>query len=141
MLENRQNPIILGESMRSRSIRSQSIPGNTEEDEEEDGVGFRASSSQSSLMNGYFGSKKPEKPQAALVIDGKTLAFALEQNLEQDFLRLANHCNSVLCCRATPFQKVRSVVEGDITLKFFYVQARLKEINQLNLTFLFFSLS
>ena len=109
MLENRQNPMVLGESMRSRSIRSQSIPGLTEElEEEDDGVGFRASNSQSSIMNGYFGSKKPEKPQAALVIDGKTLAFALDQNLEEDFLRLANHCNSVLCCRATPFQKVKS---------------------------------
>ena len=106
--------MVLGESMRSRSIRSQSFPGDTEDIAEEDdddnaagGITFRASSSQSSVINGFFtGGKKPDKPQAALVIDGKTVAYALEQNLEKDFLRLANHCNSVLCCRATPFQKV-----------------------------------
>ena len=105
MLENRQHHMLLGESMRSRSLRSHSIPGDTDDMEEEGGVGFRSSSS-SHIMNGYFASKKPVKPQAALVIDGKTLAYALDQNLEHDFLRLASHCNSVLCCRATPFQKV-----------------------------------
>ena len=94
--------MLLGESMRSRSLRSHSIPDDMEE---EGGVGFRSRSS-SHIMNGYFASKKPEKPQAALVIDGKTLAYALDQNLKHDFLRLASHCNSVLCCRATPFQKV-----------------------------------
>ncbi|XP_041360414.1 phospholipid-transporting ATPase VA-like [Gigantopelta aegis] len=41
----------------------------------------------------------------ALIIDGKTLAFALHQNLETQFLVLSQKCNSVMCCRATPIQK------------------------------------
>ncbi len=45
----------------------------------------------------------------ALVIDGRTLAYALSQNLEKDFLQLAQYCNSVLCCRATPIQKAMVV--------------------------------
>ncbi|NXF91448.1 AT10A ATPase, partial [Eubucco bourcierii] len=40
-----------------------------------------------------------------LVIDGRTLAYALEPTLEDKFLSLAKRCRSVLCCRATPLQK------------------------------------
>ncbi|NXB14666.1 AT10A ATPase, partial [Rhagologus leucostigma] len=40
-----------------------------------------------------------------LVIDGKTLAYALEPTLEDKFLALAKRCRSVLCCRSTPLQK------------------------------------
>ena len=48
--------------------------------------------------------------KVALVIDGKTLGYALEQSLEMDFLKLAQQCHSVLCCRATPHQKVKCPV-------------------------------
>ncbi|XP_043548211.1 phospholipid-transporting ATPase VA [Chiloscyllium plagiosum] len=41
----------------------------------------------------------------SLVIDGKTLTFALEKTLEDKFLALAKSCRSVLCCRSTPLQK------------------------------------
>ena len=43
----------------------------------------------------------------AMVIDGKTLGFALDSghDLSSQFLRLAAGCSSVLCVRATPFQK------------------------------------
>ena len=41
----------------------------------------------------------------AIVIDGKTLEFALEKDLQKKFVRLAKQCRSVLCCRATPLQK------------------------------------
>ena len=41
-----------------------------------------------------------------LVIDGRTLMFALEEPLNEKFLDLARHCQAVLCCRATPLQKV-----------------------------------
>uniref|UniRef100_A0A8C1SHA8 Phospholipid-transporting ATPase n=1 Tax=Cyprinus carpio TaxID=7962 RepID=A0A8C1SHA8_CYPCA len=49
-------------------------------------------------------------PQAArdyagLVIDGRTLAYALDKSLEDDFLAVARSCRSVLCCRSTPLQK------------------------------------
>ncbi|OWK60809.1 putative phospholipid-transporting ATPase VA [Lonchura striata] len=40
-----------------------------------------------------------------LVIDGRTLAYALEPALEDKFLELAKRCRSVLCCRSTPLQK------------------------------------
>lgn len=41
----------------------------------------------------------------ALVIDGKSLAFALEKDLEKDFLDLAVMCKAVVCCRVSPLQK------------------------------------
>jgi len=44
-------------------------------------------------------------PALVLVIDGKTLAFALEKELRRKFVKLARRCRSVLCCRATPLQK------------------------------------
>uniref|UniRef100_A0A8C1K953 Phospholipid-transporting ATPase n=1 Tax=Cyprinus carpio TaxID=7962 RepID=A0A8C1K953_CYPCA len=49
-------------------------------------------------------------PQAArdyagLVIDGRTLAYALDKSLEDKFLAVARSCRSVLCCRSTPLQK------------------------------------
>uniref|UniRef100_A0A668A0Z2 Phospholipid-transporting ATPase n=1 Tax=Myripristis murdjan TaxID=586833 RepID=A0A668A0Z2_9TELE len=40
-----------------------------------------------------------------LVIDGRTLAYALDKNLEDKFLAVARSCRSVLCCRSTPLQK------------------------------------
>ncbi|KAJ8350862.1 hypothetical protein SKAU_G00259920 [Synaphobranchus kaupii] len=40
-----------------------------------------------------------------LVIDGRTLAYALESGLEDRFLAVARSCRSVLCCRSTPLQK------------------------------------
>ena len=41
-----------------------------------------------------------------LVIDGKTLEFALKDDLKDKFLELAKRCQSVICCRAAPIQKV-----------------------------------
>ena len=41
----------------------------------------------------------------ALVIDGKSLAFALEKDMERLFLDLALLCKSVVCCRVSPLQK------------------------------------
>ncbi|XP_068599691.1 phospholipid-transporting ATPase VA [Brachionichthys hirsutus] len=40
-----------------------------------------------------------------LVIDGRTLAYALDKSLEDKFLSVARSCRSVLCCRSTPLQK------------------------------------
>jgi len=41
----------------------------------------------------------------ALVIDGKSLTYALEKELEQQFLELACMCKAVICCRVSPLQK------------------------------------
>lgn len=41
----------------------------------------------------------------ALVIDGRSLTFALEKELEKTFLDLAVGCKAVICCRVSPLQK------------------------------------
>lgn len=43
--------------------------------------------------------------QLALVIDGKSLTYALEKDLEVNFLDLAVMCKAVICCRVSPLQK------------------------------------
>ncbi|KAK8274272.1 hypothetical protein V6Z12_D10G063200 [Gossypium hirsutum] len=51
----------------------------------------------------------------ALIIDGKTLAYALGDDVKQQFLVLAVQCASVICCRVSPKQKAlvtRLVKEG-----------------------------
>ncbi|XP_043702354.1 putative phospholipid-transporting ATPase 9 isoform X2 [Telopea speciosissima] len=41
----------------------------------------------------------------ALIIDGKSLAYALEDDVKYNFLDLAMGCASVICCRSSPKQK------------------------------------
>ncbi|XP_072424387.1 probable phospholipid-transporting ATPase IA isoform X2 [Chiloscyllium punctatum] len=41
----------------------------------------------------------------ALIIDGKTLKYALTFGVRQSFLDLALSCKAVICCRVTPLQK------------------------------------
>ncbi|XP_057961527.1 putative phospholipid-transporting ATPase 9 [Malania oleifera] len=41
----------------------------------------------------------------ALIIDGKSLAYALEDDMKDMFLKLAIGCASVICCRSSPKQK------------------------------------
>jgi len=49
--------------------------------------------------------QSPEMDILALVIDGKSLTFALEKDLEKLFLDLAVMCKAVICCRVSPLQK------------------------------------
>ncbi|XP_042480914.1 probable phospholipid-transporting ATPase 4 isoform X1 [Macadamia integrifolia] len=61
--------------------------------------------------------KLEKDPHAAfaLVIDGKTLVYALEDDMKHQFLSLAVDCASVICCRVSPRQKAlvtRLVKEG-----------------------------
>ncbi|KAF2196872.1 phospholipid-transporting ATPase-like protein [Delitschia confertaspora ATCC 74209] len=46
-----------------------------------------------------------ESDVLALVIDGKSLTYALEKDLEKQFLDLAVMCKAVICCRVSPLQK------------------------------------
>ncbi|EWY98201.1 phospholipid-translocating ATPase [Fusarium oxysporum NRRL 32931] len=46
-----------------------------------------------------------ETETLALIIDGKSLTFALEKDLEKLFLDLAIMCKAVICCRVSPLQK------------------------------------
>ncbi|KAJ8322920.1 hypothetical protein BDV3_006798 [Batrachochytrium dendrobatidis] len=58
----------------------------------------------------------------AFVIDGKTLTFALEDDIKDIFLELAMMCKAVICCRVSPLQKalvvklVRFGVTESVTL-------------------------
>ncbi|KAK1408963.1 hypothetical protein QVD17_41150 [Tagetes erecta] len=59
--------------------------------------------------------KKETRAAFALIIDGKTLTYALEDDMKFQFLNLAVNCASVICCRVSPKQKalvVRLVKEG-----------------------------
>ncbi|CAH9130070.1 unnamed protein product [Cuscuta epithymum] len=61
--------------------------------------------------------KLEKDPHAAfaLIIDGKTLTHALENDMKHHFLNLAVDCASVICCRVSPKQKAlvtRLVKEG-----------------------------
>ena len=57
-----------------------------------------------------------------LVIDGKTLTYALEDDIREIFLELAMMCKAVVCCRVSPLQKalvvklVRKGVSESVTL-------------------------
>jgi len=48
-------------------------------------------------------------PTHALVIDGFTLRWVLDDALKQKFLLLCKQCKSVLCCRVSPAQKAAVV--------------------------------
>ncbi|XP_068647334.1 probable phospholipid-transporting ATPase 4 isoform X2 [Aristolochia californica] len=61
--------------------------------------------------------KLEKDPHAAfaLIIDGKSLSYALEEDIKHLFLALAVDCASVICCRVSPKQKAlvtRLVKEG-----------------------------
>ncbi|KAG8926722.1 hypothetical protein FRC02_008714 [Tulasnella sp. 418] len=49
--------------------------------------------------------KTGEQEDLALVIDGKSLTFALEKDISKTFLELAVLCKAVVCCRVSPLQK------------------------------------
>lgn len=60
-------------------------------------------------------------PESALVIDGRSLEYALTPDLRRDFMRIALNCKSVICCRVSPFQKAEMVelvkdLTGEVTL-------------------------
>ena len=50
-------------------------------------------------------SQGTEHDVLALVIDGKSLTYALEKDMEKLFLDLAVKCKAVICCRVSPLQK------------------------------------
>ncbi|ODH27301.1 hypothetical protein ACO22_04228 [Paracoccidioides brasiliensis] len=47
----------------------------------------------------------PDRETLALIIDGKSLTYALEKDMEKLFLDLAVMCKAVICCRVSPLQK------------------------------------
>ncbi|TDL18612.1 calcium transporting ATPase [Rickenella mellea] len=49
--------------------------------------------------------KTGELEDLALIIDGKSLTFALEKDISKTFVELAVMCKAVICCRVSPLQK------------------------------------
>ncbi|XP_072479715.1 probable phospholipid-transporting ATPase IM isoform X2 [Notamacropus eugenii] len=45
----------------------------------------------------------------ALIINGHSLSYAFEANLQNEFLEIACICKTVICCRVTPLQKAQVV--------------------------------
>uniref|UniRef100_A0A8B9B9X9 Phospholipid-transporting ATPase n=1 Tax=Anser brachyrhynchus TaxID=132585 RepID=A0A8B9B9X9_9AVES len=73
-------------------------------DSDEINIQFEKSSKKTKLLpdeqaNGVYG----------LVINGHSLAYALEGNLELELVRTACMCKVVICCRVTPLQKAQVV--------------------------------
>ncbi|XP_029941465.1 phospholipid-transporting ATPase ID, partial [Salarias fasciatus] len=52
---------------------------------------------------------EPVEGEYGLVINGHSLAFALQKDLELELLRTACMCQTVICCRVTPLQKAQVV--------------------------------
>lgn len=48
-------------------------------------------------------------PANEIVVDGDSLAFALDHSLRNDFIELCCSCSSVICCRVSPMQKAEMV--------------------------------
>lgn len=58
----------------------------------------------SSTQDGGFGSRSTRIP-LALIIDGTSLVYILETELEEELFKVATACDVVLCCRVAPLQK------------------------------------
>lgn len=56
-----------------------------------------------------FLSRTDSSSNSALVVDGRSLQYALTPELRRDFMRIALKCKSVICCRVSPFQKAEMV--------------------------------
>ncbi|KAM3867619.1 phospholipid-transporting ATPase ID [Diretmus argenteus] len=62
-------------------------------------LGKRVKAIRDEEVNGEYG----------LVINGHSLAYALDRSMEVEFLRTACMCKAVICCRVTPLQKAQVV--------------------------------
>ncbi|KAG1342768.1 Phospholipid-transporting ATPase 10 [Cocos nucifera] len=68
-----------------------------------------AKASKDSVIHQISQGRKPTSSSSAqsfaLIIDGQSLAYALEDGVKDMFLQLAIGCASVICCRSSPKQK------------------------------------
>ena len=60
-----------------------------------------------------FGDNLGKQNEIALIIDGKTLKYAMGCDLKKDFLDLCISCKVVVCCRVSPLQKAE--VSNDLS--------------------------
>ncbi|VDM85495.1 unnamed protein product [Strongylus vulgaris] len=80
------------------------------------GCNLLSSDTPSKSTGGRSVAKTPQSPAesrsdggVALVINGDSLGFALDERLERLFLEIATMCMAVICCRVTPLQKAQVV--------------------------------
>ena len=59
------------------------------------------------ILNGREAAEPVAILPKVLVVDGTTLEFVLQPCCQRQFLEIASRCQAVICCRATPLQKVR----------------------------------
>lgn len=76
---------------------------------------------QSSFMNNTGGNSVAAVTSLALIIDGTSLVYVLDSELEEQLFKLASKCSVVLCCRVAPLQKAGIVAlvkkrTSDLTL-------------------------
>lgn len=67
------------------------------------------------VLNQY--TAEDEGEDLALIIDGHSLGFALESDIDTEFLELATRCKAVICCRVSPLQKALVVKLAKSKLK------------------------
>lgn len=59
--------------------------------------------------NADLGENLEKQNEIGLIVDGKTLKYALSCELRRDFLKLCISCKVVICCRVSPMQKAEVV--------------------------------
>ncbi|XP_063696555.1 phospholipid-transporting ATPase IA isoform X8 [Culicoides brevitarsis] len=57
----------------------------------------------------HFGDQIRSEQDYALIVDGKTLKYALSCDLRREFLDICITCKVVICCRVSPMQKAEVV--------------------------------
>ncbi|WOG96117.1 hypothetical protein DCAR_0415448 [Daucus carota subsp. sativus] len=78
---------------------------NTETDYHEIPADMNLNDLSHSQVRKEEGSGSTTKPTLALIIDGNSLVYILEKDLESELFDLAIVCRVVLCCRVAPLQK------------------------------------
>lgn len=71
---------------------------------------------QISEAKALLGSADENSGALALIIDGNSLAYALEIDVQDLFLELAIGCASVICCRSSPKQKALVSIPPNLVL-------------------------
>jgi phospholipid-translocating ATPase len=82
----------------------------------------------SKVQRGFVPGK--EKASFAIVIDGDTLRYALDEKggLKEMFLNLGTQCETVVCCRVSPAQKAQVVKLVSCSLGTLFLLACLKAL-------------
>ncbi|CAJ0753486.1 2508_t:CDS:2 [Entrophospora sp. SA101] len=60
-------------------------------------------------IENFFENQDEKKSKHALIIDGETLKYGLDDSVKPYLLDLGKRCESVVCCRVSPLQKAQVV--------------------------------